>query len=65
VIETDWRGCQDFHVLSDWRYLGTTQDEATVGEFNSVAGIDFDPDIYRILRRFLDDPGQTRIVELD
>lgn len=65
VVETDWRGCEDFHVLSDWRYLGTAHDEAGVAEVAREQAIDFDPDIYRILRKFFDAPGQCRIVELD
>ncbi len=63
VVETDWRGCADLHVLEHWRYLGTVRDE------QEALGLDaedlhFDPDIYRILRRFFDAPGSARIVEL-
>jgi DNA polymerase-3 subunit epsilon len=64
VIESDWRGCHDFHVLDGWRYLGTVRDETEARELIPVDEPDFDPDIYRILRRFFDDTGQARIVEL-
>ncbi|MEI6458454.1 MAG: exonuclease domain-containing protein [Pseudomonadota bacterium] len=64
VVESDWRGCQDFHVIEGWRYLGTVRDEMDARELIPVDSADFDPDIYRILRRFFDDPGQARVVEL-
>jgi DNA polymerase III subunit epsilon len=63
VIESDWRGCQDFHVLENWRYLATVHDETDARQVSATHEIDFDPDIYRILRRFFDDPGPARIVE--
>jgi DNA polymerase-3 subunit epsilon len=64
VGERDWRGEQDWHVLAGWRYLGT------VREREAAAGLDpeasaFDPDVYRILKRFLAAPRATDIVELD
>jgi DNA polymerase III subunit epsilon len=63
VAERDWRGQEDLHVLDRWRYLGTvrTADEA---EGWDVEGVAFDPDVYRILKRFLSAPGSARIVEL-
>jgi DNA polymerase-3 subunit epsilon len=64
VIESDWRGCQDWHVLEQWRYLGTVRDESDAQDLRLDHQHPFDADIYRILRRFLDDPGQARIVEL-
>ena len=65
VIESDWRGCHDVHVLDDWRYLGTVHEETEARELSVPQESAFDPDIYRILRRFFDDTGQCRIVELD
>jgi DNA polymerase-3 subunit epsilon len=64
VGERDWRGEQDWHVLAGWRYLGT------VRERDAADGLDpdataFDPDVYRILKRFLAAPRATEIVELD
>ncbi|HXQ63532.1 MAG TPA: hypothetical protein VN787_01660, partial [Steroidobacteraceae bacterium] len=64
VAERDWRGEEDLHVLSGWRYLGT------VREPDAAEGLDadaqaFDPDVYRILKRFLAAPGVARIVPLD
>ncbi len=63
VAERDWRGEQDLHVLDGWRWLGT------VKELEEARGLrdddaPFDPDVYRILKRFLADPSGTRIVEL-
>jgi DNA polymerase-3 subunit epsilon len=61
VAERDWRGEQDFHVLEGWRWLGTVReldDAATVRD-----DAPFDADIYRLLKRFLAEPG-LRIVEL-
>jgi DNA polymerase-3 subunit epsilon len=64
VAERDWRGEEDLHVLDGWRYLGT------VREASEAAGLDrdtvpFDPDVYRILRKYLSAPAGARIVELD
>lgn len=64
VVESDWRGCQDWHVLEQWRYLGTAREESDAHDLRVSHEHPFDPDIYRILRRFFDDPGQARIVEL-
>ena len=48
-------------MLDDWRWLGT------VREFDEARSVcddaPFDADIYRILKRFLAEPG-ARIVEL-
>lgn len=64
VAERDWRGQEDLHLLSNWRYL------ATVHEPEAADGIDpdavaFDADIYRILKRFFAATAGARIVELD
>ena len=64
VIESDWRGCHDFHVLDRWRYLGTVREESDARELQAGKEHGFDPDIYRILRRFFENPGKARILEL-
>jgi len=64
VAERDWRGQEDLHVLSHWRYLSTVQD-AAAAEGLDPESVPFDADIYRILRRFLTAPAGARIVELD
>mgnify|MGYP003350040908 FL=1 len=64
VIESDWRGCHDFHVLDRWRYLGTVREESEANELRLCNEHAFDPDIYRILRRFFESPGTARILEL-
>ena len=64
VVESDWRGCQDWHVIEQWRYLGTAREESDARELSLGNEHPFDADIYRILRRLFSDPGQARIVEL-
>jgi len=64
VAERDWRGEEDLHVLSDWRYLGTVR-ERDAAEGLDADAASFDPDVYRILKRFLAAPGAARIVQLD
>jgi DNA polymerase-3 subunit epsilon len=64
VAERDWRGNEDLHVLAAWRHLGTVHEAEAAAELRAES-VPFDPDVYRILRRFLRAPGATRIVELD
>lgn len=63
VIERDWRGEQDVHVLGQWRYYGTVRD---LDEAHALIAdsVEFDADIYRILKRFLNAPGAATLVEL-
>ena len=63
VAERDWRGEQDLHVLERWRYLGTVR-EADAAEGLDAEAVPFDPDVYRILKRFLAAPAGARIIEL-
>ncbi len=63
VAERDWRGQQDLHVLDDWRYLGTVRDAADADGLDADA-VSFDPDVYRILKRFLAAPAGARVIEL-
>jgi len=64
VGERDWRGEQDWHVLAGWRYLGTVRERADADGVDPDATA-FDPDVYRILKRFLAAPRAADIVELD
>jgi DNA polymerase III subunit epsilon len=63
VAERDWRGEQDLHVLERWRYLGTVR-EPDAAEGLDAEAVPFDPDVYRILKRFLSAPAGARIIEL-
>lgn len=63
VAERDWRGEQDLHVLERWRYLGTVR-EPDAAEGLDAEAVPFDPDVYRILKRFLAAPAGARIIEL-
>jgi DNA polymerase-3 subunit epsilon len=64
IVERDWRGEMDCHLLEGWRYIASvpTPDDADGVRTDAIA---FDPDIYRILKRFIAAPGEARIVELD
>ncbi len=64
VGERDWRGEEDLHVLSGWKYLGTVR-EREAAEGLDADEASFDPDVYRILKRFLAAPRGAQIVELD
>jgi len=64
VIERDWRGQEDLHVLDSWRYLGTVRELEEAGGLDRDS-VPFDPDVYRILKKFLSAPDAARIVELD
>jgi DNA polymerase III subunit epsilon len=63
VAERDWRGAQDLHVLDRWRYLGTVR-EPDAAEGLDADAVAFDPDVYRILKRFFAAPAGARIIEL-
>jgi DNA polymerase-3 subunit epsilon len=64
VSERDWRGQEDLHVLDGWRYLGTVREAADAVGLDRDA-VPFDPDVYRILKKYLTAPDGARIVELD
>lgn len=44
-----------YHVVNQWRYLGTTSSEAAAAKL-ATHNVAFDLDAYRILNRFLRDP---------
>ncbi len=64
LVETDWRGQQDCHVLDRWRYLGTVQDPADAAGLDGKA-VPFDVDVYRLLKRVLSTLKGVRIIEVD
>jgi DNA polymerase III subunit epsilon len=63
ICERDWRGQEDIHVIDRWRYLGTVHSAEDAEGIRSEF-VAFDPDIYRILLRFLKDPKGVRVVEI-
>jgi DNA polymerase-3 subunit epsilon len=67
VVEEDRaRTRAELHLVREWRYLGSAQSPAQLPALESAgAGLPpFDVDVYRLLRRALDDPGRLRIVDL-
>ena len=64
LVERDWRGQEDLHVLGGWKYLATVRERAAA-EGIDAQRVAFDPDIYRILKRALAAPAGLRIEELD
>jgi len=66
VGERAWDGRTEWHVFSDWRFLGTAADADALEGIAAGAGRGFDPDCYRLLCRMLERPPRgLRIVELD
>jgi DNA polymerase-3 subunit epsilon len=55
---------EEAHVFDRWRHVGTARDEeALAGLLEARADDDFDPDIYRIVRAFIEKhPGAVRAV---
>ena len=64
VAERNWRGEENLHVLSGWRYLGSVRERDHARSLAADAAR-FDPDVYRILKRFLAAPRGAEILELD
>ena len=62
LIERDEFGMrEDFHLVDHWRYLGTVNDEAALHELlETRQDTPFDPDIYRIINKFLK-AGKLRV----
>lgn len=65
LVERDEFGLrEDFHVVDRWRYLGTVHNEQAMSELlEARVETAFDPDIYRILQRFVH-AGKVRVVPL-
>ncbi len=64
IRERDWRGLEEIHVFDSWRYLGTASGDRELVEIGGEAP--FDPDLYRLLLRFLERPSRdAELLELD
>ncbi len=65
LIERDEFGMrEDFHLVNNWRYMGTVHDEAALYELLEKRSEDgFDPDRYRIINKFLK-AGKIRVLPL-
>ena len=67
LIERDEFGMrEDYHVIDAWRHLGTAHDETTlhsIVENRRGVAAAFDPEIYRIVRKALQD-GKIRILPI-
>ena len=65
LIERDEFGMhEDFHLVDNWRYLGTVHSEAALHELLEERSDDsFDPDVYRIINKFLK-TGKIRVISL-
>jgi DNA polymerase-3 subunit epsilon len=65
LIERDEFGMrEDFHLVDRWRYLGTVHNEQALHErLDGRIEAAFDPDIYRIINKFLQ-AGKLRVLAL-
>ncbi|HEX5802903.1 MAG TPA: ethanolamine utilization protein, partial [Azospira sp.] len=65
LVERDHFGMiEDFHVIDRWRYLGLARNDAELEEIVSAnTNYCFDPDIYRVLLKYFQNPG-LRLVTL-
>ena len=65
LVERDEFGMrEDFHLVSFWRYLGTVHNAAALHELLETRNeTQFDPDIYRIINKFLK-AGKLRVQPL-
>jgi DNA polymerase-3 subunit epsilon len=65
LIERDEFGMrEDFHLVDRWRYLGTVHNEQVLAErLEGRIEAAFDPDIYRIMNKFLQ-TGKLRVQPL-
>lgn len=63
IVERDAaRGLEEAHVFDRWRHLGTARDEETLAGLAQPRRMpEFDPDVMKVLRRWLaDHPGSAR-----
>ncbi|WP_301100824.1 3'-5' exonuclease family protein [Propionivibrio sp.] len=65
LIERDEFGMrEDYHLFDCWRYLGTVHDEAALHDLlDKHSDERFDPDIYRIINKFLKS-GKVRVLPI-
>ena len=66
VEEDRARTRAELHVVREWRYLGSTGSTAELPalQVTSTELPPFDVDVYRLVRRALDDRGHFRVVDL-
>jgi DNA polymerase-3 subunit epsilon len=65
IVERDAaRGVEEAHVVHQWRHLGTARDESELEALASSRRLpEFDPDILKLLRRWLEEhPGRARVI---
>jgi DNA polymerase-3 subunit epsilon len=63
IVERDaTRGIEEAHVIDRWRHLGTARDEEELAGLAATRRLpEFDPDILKVLRRWLEEnPGRAR-----
>ena len=58
------RGVEEAHVVHQWRHLGTARDEDELESLATTRRLpEFDPDILKVLRRWLEEnPGRARVI---
>jgi hypothetical protein len=64
VEEDRARTRAELHVLRDWRYVGSTASPADLPALQDLALPPFDVDVYRLLRRALEDRTRLRVIDL-
>jgi DNA polymerase-3 subunit epsilon len=64
VEEDAARTRRELHLLRDWRYLGSAACVADLADTPSPVLPPFDVDVYRLLRRALDDRARYRVLDL-
>jgi DNA polymerase-3 subunit epsilon len=66
VEEDRARTRAELHLLREWRYLGSAASpvELTLLQRDNAPLPPFDVDVYRLLRRALDDHGRFRVIDL-
>ena len=65
IVERDaTRALEEAHVIRQWRHLGTARDEEELASLARMSRLpEFDPDVLRVLRRWLaDNPGRARVI---
>jgi DNA polymerase-3 subunit epsilon len=64
VEEDRARTRAELHVVRDWRYLGSTISPTDLPALHDSELPSFDVDVYRLVRRALDDATRLRIIDL-
>jgi DNA polymerase-3 subunit epsilon len=64
VEEDRARTRAELHVVHQWRYLGSVASPAELPRSSDTALPPFDVDVYRLVRRALDDPARVRVIDL-